>query len=57
MGPFEEVADELSALTVLIAEPAVEIVLPQIVQRNLVRVEPLEEIEGNEDAAAQVAAR
>ena len=57
MSPFEEVAGELSALTVLLAEPAVEIVLSQVLQRDLVFVEPLEEIEGDEDAAAQVAAR
>jgi hypothetical protein len=56
VGPFEEVAGQLSALGVRFAEPAVEVVLPQVVQRDLMVVEPLEDIEGDKDAATQVAA-
>jgi hypothetical protein len=42
----------MTALGVLLAEPAIQVVLLQLIQRDRVVVEPVQELEGNEDASA-----
>jgi hypothetical protein len=42
----------MTALGVLLAEPAIQVVLLQLNQRDPVAVEPVQQLEGNEDASA-----
>jgi hypothetical protein len=52
VGPFQEVTDEMTALGVLLAEPAIQVVLLQLIHRHPVAVEPVQQLEGNQDASA-----
>lgn len=51
-GPAEEVADAVASLGVLLVEPPVEVVLAELGECGPVGVDPAQEVEGNQDAAA-----
>ncbi len=55
-GPFHEVADAAATLGVVLVEPAVDVVLAQFLQHDLLFVEPGEQFQGDQDAAAQIPA-
>jgi hypothetical protein len=59
--PAEEVADSVAALGVLLVEPSVEVVLLEVVLLEVVQggflgVDPGQEVEGDQDSAAQITA-
>ncbi len=55
-GPCQEVADAVAALGVLLVQPAVDVVLAQLLQPDFLLVEPGQQLQGNQDPAAQVTA-
>jgi hypothetical protein len=55
-GPVEEVADAVAALGLLFAEPAVDVVLAEFGQGSSLLADPGQEIESDQDPAAQLAA-
>ncbi len=55
-GPCQEVADAVAALGVFLVEPAVDVVLAQVLQGDCLVVGPGQQIEGDHDLAAQVTA-
>jgi len=55
-GPAEEVADPVAHLGLLFAEPAVDVVLAELGQRGSLLVGPGQELKGDQDPDAQLAA-
>jgi hypothetical protein len=52
--PLQEVADSVAALRFLLVEPAIEIVLAQLLERHSLLVDPGEQIKGDQDPATQL---
>ena len=55
-GPAEEVADPVAHLGLLLAEPAVDVVLAELGQRGSLLAGPGQELQGDQDPDAQLAA-
>jgi hypothetical protein len=53
-SPFQEVADSVAALRFRLVQPAIEIVLAQLLERHSLLVDPGEQLKGDQDPAMQV---
>ena len=56
-SPFQEVADSVVALRFLLVQPAIEIVLAQLLERDSLLVDPGEQLKGAQDPATQLTPR
>jgi hypothetical protein len=56
-SPFQEVADSVAALRFLLVQPAIEIVLAQLLERHSLLVDPGVQLKGNQDPATQLTPR
>jgi hypothetical protein len=55
--PCQEVADSVAALRVGLGQPAIEIVLAQLLERDCLLVDPGEQLKGDQDPATQLTPR
>ena len=56
-SPFQKVADSVAALRFLLVQPAIEIVLAQLLEGDSLLVDPGEQLKGDQDPAPQVTPR